>query len=280
MVHEQKPAARARQAAKAAALGAALALGVAATPARALTVIINFANTTVTDLGGVTTSPYNFSSWGFSYGDDGIHQAALESVLTDYLAYPNVAQNPLSPLPVGQQLNIDFEFSVGQTGPTNGDLEYYYVNVGTASLSSGILGQAICIGCVRRPGGGSTVPFGSAIASVAAQNIDDLLNLATNDTQRINLLAGTVAHEIGHPLNLQHPAGQLPNPGQSLWSIMGSGASNMPNGERIKDRAFAYTEFNTLINGIGLVPVPEPATWAVMVLGLGVLGWRLRGRRG
>jgi PEP-CTERM motif len=105
-------------------------------------------------------------------------------------------------------------------------------------------------------------------------SIASLLSLATNDTQRINLLAGTLSHEIGHSLTLAHPNGMLANPGASSFSLMATGAapSSMPNAERIKDRDFAYSEFASLIQNVGLrdvvSPVPEPETYAMMLAGL------------
>jgi len=53
---------------------------------------------------------------------------------------------------------------------------------------------------------------------------------------------------------------------------MASGAaSGMPNGERIHDRAFAYTEYAQLMTALGTVPdgvsTPEPST--IVLFGAG-----------
>jgi hypothetical protein len=56
----------------------------------------------------------------------------------------------------------------------------------------------------------------------------------------------------------------------------------MPNIERTKDRAFAYSEFSTLVERVGLrdvSPVPETSTTLMLALGLAVLGLRFRQTR-
>jgi hypothetical protein len=185
----------------------------------------------------------------------------------------------LSPLPNGKQLNINFVTSVGLTPPSNGDSEWYFMAIGDANPNQGFLGQA-CLGCVRNSGGVSGVANGTIFGSTLTDSIAGLLSLATSDAQRINLLAGTVAHEIGHSLTLVHPGSALANPGASTFSVMATGAppTSMPNIERTKDRAFAYTEFSSLIQSVGLrnvTPVPETGTTLMLAMGLLVVGLRL-----
>jgi len=279
MTHPARPTRRSTLAG----LAAALLLGAAAAPqpAQALTIVLNFVDGSTTDRNGVTTIAETFASWGFTTLDlAGVRQATLDAVLDDYLGFPSFGSNALSPLPDGRELDINFTISNGLTGPGNGDTEWYVMAIGDASPNQGFLGQA-CLGCVRNSAGVATVANGTIFGSSLTDTIAGLLPLASNDQQRIQLLAGTVAHEIGHGLGLPHPSGQLANPGESFWSIMATGASPslMPSSERIKDRAFAYSEFSVLIDRVGLrdvSPIPEPGTGVVLALGLVALAWRLR----
>lgn len=267
-------------------LAASVMLGAAALPqpAQALTIVLNFVNAPTTDRNGVNSIPESFASWGFTTLDlEGVRQATLNAVINDYLGFPTFGTNALSPLPEGRELNINFTFSNGLTGPGNGDTEWYYMAIGDADPNQGFLGQA-CLGCIRNAAGVSTVPNGTIFGSTLTDTIAGLLPLASNDNHRIQLLAGTVAHEIGHGLGLVHPSGQLANPGESLWSVMATGASPslMPSSERIKDRAFAYSEFSTLVNRVGtreVTPIPEPGTGVILAMGLVALAWRLRPAR-
>jgi len=260
-------------------------IAVAPHAAQALTIVLDFVPSTTTDQFNVVTNSESFAAWGFTGMDlAAIRSATLSEVSKDYLSYPSFATNASSPLPAGKELNINFTSSIGLNGPGNGDKEWYYVAIGNGGGSQSFLGQA-CMGCVRGSNGQSSVSNGTVVGSILSDNIAGLLSYAKDNTQRINLLAGTVAHEIGHSLFLDHPSAALANPGESSFSIMATGAAptSMPNGERVKNRAFAYSEFQTLVQTVGLrdavSPVPEPSTWLMLSFGLVGLGWARQRRQ-
>ncbi len=271
------------------ALTLGLTLG-SARQAQALTIVLDFVTAPTTDIFGITTSSANYSPFGFiGLSTVQIQQSVLFAITQDYLGYPTVGQDPLSPLPNGKQLNIDFLMSTGLGAPTNGDLEYYFMAVGDDTGSHpGLLGQA-CLSCIRNAVG--VGPNGAAnhaiVGSILVDNIDDLAPLASTNVQRTNLLAGTTSHEAGHSLSLDHAPSTLPNPGESAYSLMATGGSptNMPNSQRILDRDFAYSEFAQLIAAVGLrdapasVSVPEPEMLWLVSLSLLLLAASVRTQR-
>lgn len=250
--------------------------------AQALTLLLNFTTTNVTESpdgpGTSTIGQADFSTWGFTGMTlPTIMSSVLASVNQAYLMYPTVDVNALSPLAAGKQLNISFEsVTSGSALPSNGDSEYYYFGVGkTTGGGEDELGHA-WYGGVRNLSMVAVAPIGSMVGVNFTDNLQGLTSLATTDAERINILAGTIAHEFGHALSLDHPALTLPNPGDSAFSIMATGAepSNMPDGERLKARAFSYAEYATLIQTVGVrdvSPVPEPSSYALLMLGLGVV---------
>jgi hypothetical protein len=261
------------------------ALLLAAAPgASALSFGLNFVSTTSSDIFGLTTSTADFSPFGFiGLTSNDIQTAVLNAVIADYLAYPTVVVDPLSPIGAGLTLSVNFYLTSNHAAPVSGDPQYYFINLGTDTGSTSALGQA-CLACVRTAAGlnPGSVTNGSIVGSVLLNNIGGLAGLASTNAQRINLIAGTTSHEIGHTVSLDHPSGPLSNPGASSYSIMASGtASGMPNAERILDRSFAYSEFAQLMLALGTAPdgtsIPEPSGFLLLGTGLVVLWTRRRG---
>jgi len=246
----------------------------AAPNSTALSFGLNFVTTNSTDIFGATTSTADFSAFGFTgMTSNDIQVAVLNAVIEDYLAYPTVTMDPLSPLGAGMTLNVSFYLTSNHSAPLNGDSQYYFINIGMDTGTITSLGWA-CDSCVRTAAGTNpgSVAIGSIVGSVFLDNIGSLASLATTNAHRINLIAGTTSHEFGHTVSLVHPSGPLSNPGFSAYSLMASGsASGMPNGERIYDRAFAYTEYAQLMTALGTVPDnienPEPST--IVLFGAG-----------
>ena len=259
-----------------------LTLPLAAVPdAQATTIFLDFVNSSTTDVFAVNTTQANFvSEFGFvSLNNSQVKSALLNAVINDFLGYPSVGTNAQSTLPNGKQLNVNFLLA----GTASVDPEFYLLDIGDGSSS--FLGQA-CLACIRTSiGGGPTASNGARVGSIISNTIaSSFASLATTDTQRLNLLAGTISHEIGHTFSLDHPPGPLPNPGASIYTLESTGGSptNMPSDQRILDRAFGYSEFNQLINAIGLTdaPVPEPATLSMFGVGVSFLiGIRMRRSR-
>jgi hypothetical protein len=212
--------------------------------------------------------------------------AVLEGVIKDYTGYPTVGANAASPILVGKELNINFQLGSVFIAPSNSDPEYYFMKVGDPDPindSGSPLGHA-CGGCVRNGmGTGPAIPNAGLVGSILTDKVSGV-NGGFNDLiKQTNLLVGTISHEIGHTLGLDHAAKEV-NPGESDWTIMGTGAmdSEMPNEERFKDRAFSYTQMTHLVTAVGLrdvTPVPLPASVYLFGASMALLGFMQRRRR-
>lgn len=255
-------------------------------PAEALTISLDFVTGATTDIFGVGTTTANYAPYGFtSMSTAQIQIALLAAVTGDYLGFPTTGANALSNLPNGKALNINFVMGNSTANPGNGDTEWYFVAIGDITTAGTFLGQA-CYQCVRKPvltGPNFGLSNGSLVGSILVDNVAGLAGLAGSDAQRINLLAGTISHEIGHTLGLDHPGSALANPGASSFSLMATGASPtfMPDDQRILDRDFAFSEFDLLISSVGIrdaASVPEPDAMMLFASALLVLAG-IRARR-
>lgn len=263
--------------------------------ANALTMVLDFSST-ATDVFGQRTGAFNATPYGFDtlLTLTEVTSAVLAAVEHHYLDYPTTSEDPLSPLPNSKILDINFVIGTYATGPGNGDSEWWTIKIGSgisgsAATNSSIYGQA-CLSCARTAGGAPNyygLAYGSLIGSIFTDHIDDIAYQAANDNQLINLIAGTISHEIGHTLSLDHPGAQAANPGDSAWGLMGSGATSMPNSQRFLQREFTYTNFGLLMTSVGLddvvvpadpVTVPEPNI--LHLLGLGLLALLAAGGKG
>lgn len=273
------------------------------------TVIVDFkepfqGNTTA--ITGTTVGSFNFAAYGFANNAANftlLTNAIMVELRKDYFGLPTTNQNPLSPIPQGMELNVNF--MVGDIG-TSYPFEHYFVQVGSYVSGSGAGSLGIAqIDAVRARNGThpGSVANGSVVASVFTDALNGLTGLTpanalTSGNLQYSALAidGTLAHEIGHTLSLFHvyslnstqPGGSPPPPGTPSLiptPLLGTGALDLPNQDRIEEREFSLAARETangpfvnqvghLVSSLGLrpAPVPEPTTLTLIVTVGGVSG--------
>jgi hypothetical protein len=290
---------------------ASLALSLAIShSASALTFVLDFndvgqPNTTFT--AGTTTSEVtDFNVAGFGFLNPGdfslVTNSVLNAVRSDFHNIQTVGENVLSPIPVGQQLDIDFVIGDFGSAASNGDGEYYVMQIGSRVSGTNSLGVA-CLACARTSAGfGPSGGFGTGdiVGSILSNNINALgsvgVALTSGDlTATTNALAGTISHEIAHSLSLLHcnAAGAVTQNANA--PLMGTGALDLPNAARLLDREFSYSctagevagtptvnNIAQLVSAVGLrdapaTSLPEPGIAAMF--GLGFAGMVLSRRR-
>ncbi len=259
---------------------------------KALTFVLDFSSTGTAETifnsdSNVTTDAFDPSAFGSSFNFNTITNAVLTGVRNDFKAFPTIGTDTSSTLADGKELDIDFEIGSVGTAPSNLDTSYYFVKVGErdttdpVTAAAGFLGHA-CYDCVGRAT--STRPPinpGTLVGSVLTDIIATIMHDPTDLTEIANLLIGTISHEIGHTLSLNHST-MVPNPGESNFSLLGTGATGMPNSERLVDRAFSYTDFATLIATVGtrdVTAVPLPASVYLFGFSMALLGFMQRRKR-
>lgn len=222
------------------------------TSSNALTIILDFndpIDLPAIDVIGNTVENWNPVDYGHVEADrEMIKSWILALVKSHYYDIVTTGVNGASPLADGFQLDVDFEIGSVGTAPVNGDSEYYYVQIGDYVSGPGNgFGQARTSGI--RDSGGSGPGFGLSQAGTVGSVYPDHISgiIATdgpiptggNLLHTINLIGGTTSHEIGHGVSLSHlNAVGAVNP-NGLPTLMGTGAIDLPNGDR-----FFYREFS------------------------------------
>jgi hypothetical protein len=246
-----------------------------------LTYVLDFvdAGQTITDpFGGGVFTPFDVTTFGFATTDyDTVTNAVLDSVRQHYYNIPTVGTDSRSPMPDGQQLDLNFVIGDLGSAPSIGATEYYTAVIGSAPTAPA-LGVAFLSAVRDASGNGPNFGFtnGAHVASVYSNQIATLGGLTPADvfipveppgvhydiaggdgtpilsdaltsgnlTFTRNALAGTLSHEIGHTLSLTHMnlAGSVTPSG--VAPIMGTGAIDLPNQARITPREFGYSGFD------------------------------------
>lgn len=270
-----------------------------AASASALTIILDFnepAQANTTDIFGNVVQTFDVTSFGFVEADRAMIQNAIfNAVVTDYRGIFTDAQNALSPLPDGFELDIDFEIGDFGVAPSNGDTEFYYTQIGTR-VSGPHNGLGVAgTNSARDAAGNPHAINGRMVGSIFANNINGLSGVGTQLSSGLispttHAIAGTLSHEIGHAVSLAHLNVAASLTPSGLNPLMGTGAIDLPNAARIVDREFAISGFNAqaggaaqahiaqLMGSIGTralgVAVPEPSTALPLLLLMGLMALR------
>lgn len=248
--------------------------------ANALLIKLDFETLGSVDMWGNVTSSFNEAqAIGLNESYSNLTNAILEAVRGDYYS------TSYSFLNVEQQLDIDFMISSAATDVFDIDPEHYTIQIGTRTSGPHAGFGVACYGCAvgtSQSGSQYKDVANTVFGSVFSNNIFDwLLGDAGGSydlNEAVNAIAGTLSHEIGHALGLDHPPGMQINPGESAWGIMATGSTFMPNAERLSDRAFSDINMQYLVDTIGTrmiqsepQPVSEPTTIISFLLSLCLL---------
>lgn len=222
--------------------------------ASALTFVLDFNDPTqvnTSDAFGIQVGDFDVTQYGFSTSQfSTVTNAILTEVKSHYQDIPDVTENSSSPFAAGKQLDIDFVIGNIGTVPSN-DSEYYFMQIGSFSSdpqnvlggSTGTLGVAAFEGARTKTGQSNKFGLSKASAatgSIFTNRISTITNSWTLD-KTVNAISGTLSHEIGHALSLEHLYKEQSVTPTGAPPIMGTGALDLPNNDRLVDREFAFS---------------------------------------
>ncbi len=268
------------------------------TGAPGLTIVLDFVQPvqgSLVDANGYNVTPFNLVPFGFTPADyDLVTRAILATVEDHFRDIPTNADNPLSPILAGRELDIDFVIGDTGTAPTNGATEYYVVTIGeTSDLPfPGIVGQAADIGNIRNSTGQGP---GQGLLGYNQQNAASAMGVYTNEFAAIggltppnarlgdgtgfvynpaaqpayaataltsgNLtftrraIGSTISHELGHTLSLRHVQSAGAIVPDNAFPLMGTGAP----GFNLPNQSFIEeSKFSLAGNNPGELPGEAP----------------------
>lgn len=200
-------------------------------------------------LGGFPIDPFDVTAFGFAATDfDLVTSNVLQTIENQFYGIPTISQDPRSPMPDGQQLDIDFVIGNLGEAPSNGATEFYTIVIGdTTGATNGTAGLGF-LGIVRDALGNGP-NFGAAngdnVASVYTSEISQIPGANVGDilTTR-NAIANVTSHEIGHTLSLEHlnvNGSVTPDGGPP---VMFTGAIDATVADFLTEAEFAYSGQN------------------------------------
>lgn len=232
--------------------------------ASALTFVLDFNGTSqanTSDVFDIQVGDFDVTDYGFAASEfNTVTNAVLTEVKSHYQNIPDITENALSPFAAGKQLDINFVIGNLGTAPSNGDSEYYFMQIGDFAAdprnvlggSTGVLGLAAYEAARTNTGQSNQFGFTQtelknfAVGSIFSDRINNLGGVGTvlktgNLAATVNAISGTLSHEIGHALSLEHLYKEQSVTPSGAPPIMGTGALDLPNSDRILDREFAFT---------------------------------------
>jgi hypothetical protein len=243
---------------------------------------------------GQTLGAFNLSAWGFADADYSTVTSMIMLALgDDYLGIPTQGEDSQSPIPDGEELNVSFMQGTLATVPQASD--YYYVLVGSCVSGTYCGGGTTGLGyvnSVRFANGTKGAKYwgdGYVVADIFTDALNGMGGLSPSDALKsgdllytTNVIAGTLAHEIGHTLSLLHDYVAGADTVDDTAPIMGTGALDLSNQARLEGRSFAYSankegggqqyDVQQLVSALGLQDsssdVPEPVTFVLAAAGL------------
>jgi len=147
-------------------------------------------------------------------------------------------------------------------------------NAATALYGKNAGGDEVGLGLANDPSGDNEIYYGMGYVQLDVSALFGLVSgvsfstNSTTDGEQWSIFGSNIAHSYG---------------GSALLSGTNESSATLPGFGSYKYYDFVSTSQNGgknfLITGLTMTPVPEPATWAMMILGFGMMGGALRYRR-